>query len=95
MTIEPVNHFKMDFNLNDLSIQKPDRFSHWLAAPIQQVNDKLIEADNSLQQLVSGQAANLHQVMWNLEEAKMSFQLLEQVRNRLMTAYQEIIKEQI
>ncbi|MCE3044281.1 flagellar hook-basal body complex protein FliE [Legionella sp. 16cNR16C] len=95
MTIEPVNHFKIDFNLNNSNIQKPDQFSHWLAAPIQQVNDKLIEADHSLQQLVSGQTANLHQVMWNLEEAKMSFQLLEQVRNRLMTAYQEIIREQI
>ncbi|KTC68303.1 flagellar hook-basal body protein FliE [Legionella birminghamensis] len=94
MTIEPVNHFKIEL-MKEQPISQAGEFGHWLAAPLQQMNSKLIEADDSLQQLVSGQSVNLHQVMINMEEAKLSFQFLEQVRNRLMTAYQEIIREQI
>lgn len=70
-------------------------FANWLTDTVSATNDKLIEADNSLQRLASGQAVSLHQTMLTLEEAKLSFQYLEQIRNRLMTAYQDILREQI
>ncbi len=58
-------------------------------------NDHLLAADNALQQLASGQAESLHKTMLTLEEAKLSFQFLEQIRNRLISAYQDILREQI
>ncbi len=70
-------------------------FTHWLTDKVSETNDKLISADDALQQLASGQATSLHQTMLTLEEAKLSFQFLEQIRNRLMSAYQDILKEQI
>ena len=33
--------------------------------------------------------------MITLEQAKLSFQYLEQIRNRLMSAYQDLLREQI
>lgn len=72
-----------------------NEFSHWLTDKISETNDKLVAADDALQQLASGQATSLHQTMLTLEEAKLSFQFLEQIRNRLMSAYQDILKEQI
>ena len=72
-----------------------NEFSHWLTDKVSETNEKLVAADDALQQLASGQATSLHQTMLTLEEAKLSFQFLEQIRNRLMSAYQDILKEQI
>ncbi len=58
-------------------------------------NEHLLAADSALQQLASGQSTSLHQTMLTLEEAKLSFQFLEQIRNRLMSAWQDILREQI
>jgi flagellar hook-basal body complex protein FliE len=70
-------------------------FSNWLTNTVSATNDQLIGVDHALQQLASGETHNLHETMLTLEEAKLSFQFLEQVRNRLMSAYQDILREQI
>lgn len=75
--------------------QTPTSFEHALTETINTTNNKLLAADNALQELASGHASNLHQTMLTLEEAKLSFQFLEQIRNRMMNAYQEILREQI
>lgn len=70
-------------------------FANWLGDAISTTNTQLLAADETLQQLASGQAVSLHQSMLTMEEAKLSFQYLEQIRNRLMAAYQDILREQI
>jgi len=70
-------------------------FANWLTNAVGATNEQLLGADHALQQLASGQTTNLHQTMLTLEQAKLSFQFLEQVRNRLMSAYQDILREQI
>lgn len=70
-------------------------FSSWLGSQISETNEKLLSADLALEKLAGGEATNLHQTMLTMEQAKLSFQFLEQVRNRLMSAYQEILREQI
>ena len=77
-------------------IEKPAAsFAYWLSESISDTNHQLLAADNALQQLASGRTENLHQAMITMEEAKLSFQFLEQIRNRLMTAYQDILREQV
>ena len=70
-------------------------FGAWLAQSLGRVNQDLVRADESLQQLATGEAQNLHQVMIALEEARISMQLLVQVRNRLLESYQEILRMQV
>ncbi len=70
-------------------------FSSWLKESVNETNENLLAADTALVQLASGQSASLHQTMITMEKAKLSFQFLEQIRNRLMSAYQEIMREQI
>lgn len=78
------------------SMEKPAQpFSNWLLESVSNTNQQLLAADTALQQLASGQAVSLHETMLTLEEAKLSFQYLEQIRNRLMAAYQDILREQI
>lgn len=78
------------------AVEKPaPSFANWLTDTVSATNQDLLTADNALRQLASGQAVSLHQTMLTLEQAKLSFQFLEQIRNRLMTAYQDILREQI
>jgi len=65
------------------------------ARMISQVNQDVVGSQAAVQELALGDAQNLHQVMIRLEEAKLGFQLLVQVRNRLLEAYQEIMKTQV
>lgn len=70
-------------------------FANVLSKTVSDTNEHLLAADNALQHLALGDAASLHQTMLAMEQAKLSFQFLEQVRNRLMSAYQDILREQI
>lgn len=77
-------------------IEKPSlNFGNWVLDNITSTNDKLNAADTALDKLASGQAQNLHQTMLTLEEAKLSFEFMQQIRNRLLNAYQELLREQI
>lgn len=70
-------------------------FTQLLTHSISTTNSQLLAADQALQNLASGQATSLHETMLTLEEAKLSLQYLEQIRNRLMSAWQDLLREQI
>jgi flagellar hook-basal body complex protein FliE len=70
-------------------------FSNLVTDGIGQVNEQLMSSQVELQQLAAGAPVNLHQVMIGLEESRMSFQLLMQVRNRFLEGYQEVMRMQV
>jgi flagellar hook-basal body complex protein FliE len=70
-------------------------FSNVLGQMVQDVNAKQTVASQSLQDLQSGQNVSLHQTMIAMEEASVSFQLMVEVRNRLLDSYQEIMRMQV
>ncbi len=70
-------------------------FQNFLSNEVSSVNAKVVDADNAVRELAMGKAENLHEVMISLEEAKISFELMVQVRNRLVEAYQEVLRMRI
>jgi flagellar hook-basal body complex protein FliE len=70
-------------------------FSSLLGQMVQDVNAKQSVATQALQDLQSGQNVSLHQTMIAMEEASVSFQLMVEVRNRLLDSYQEIMRMQV
>jgi flagellar hook-basal body complex protein FliE len=48
-----------------------------------------------LSDVATGQAGNLHQVMLRMEEARMQFELFVQMRNKVLEAYQEVMRMQV
>jgi len=70
-------------------------FGSWFEQQLSEVNTKMAIADNGVQKLAAGDASNLHEVMMNLQEARMSMQLMMQVRNHLLDAYHEISQMQL
>lgn len=70
-------------------------FGTWFTEQLADVNNQLAVADHGVQRLAAGDASNLHQVMIDLEQAKVSLQLVMQVRNHLLDAYHELMQMQM
>lgn len=70
-------------------------FGRLISDGLSHVNEQLGASEVDLQRIATGDVQNLHQVMMRLEESRLSFQLLMQVRNRLLEAYQDVMKMQI
>jgi flagellar hook-basal body complex protein FliE len=66
-------------------------FGDVMKQAINRVNDMQIHADQSVQQLVKGQAG-IHETMIAMQKADISFRLLLQIRNKAMDAYREIMR---
>lgn len=70
-------------------------FEGTLARLVSGVNDKQTAAADTVRALTSGQNVSLHQAMISMEEASVSFQLMVEVRNKLLESYQELMRMQI
>ncbi len=70
-------------------------FRESLLQAIRQVNEFQLQADEMAQALAAGQAAEMHQVMLAAEKANLSLQFTLQVRNKIIEAYQEIMRMQV
>lgn len=67
-------------------------FGKFLEEMVSKVNDQQTAADKSIQSMATGESKGLHEVMLAVEKASVSFQLLTQVRNKAVEAYQEIMR---
>ncbi|HWU84443.1 MAG TPA: flagellar hook-basal body complex protein FliE [Rhodocyclaceae bacterium] len=73
----------------------PD-FAQVLKGAIDQVNQTQADAQKMAEGFATGQGnANLQDVMINLQKASLSFQQMTQVRNKLVTAYNDIMNTQV
>jgi flagellar hook-basal body complex protein FliE len=70
-------------------------FSNVLGGLIQEVSDKQTAANDAVTGLLGGKNVSLHQTMISMEEASVSFQLMVEVRNRLLDSYQELMRMQV
>jgi len=70
-------------------------FSSLLGKMVSEVNAQQQASAQSVSALQSGQNVPLHQAVISMEEASVSFQLMVEVRNRLLESYQEIMKMQV
>ncbi len=79
----------------DQAMETPD-FAQVLKSSIDQVNQTQLASDAQQKAFELGSPdANLQDVMVSLQKASLSFQTMVQVRNKLVTAYQEIMNMQV
>jgi flagellar hook-basal body complex protein FliE len=70
-------------------------FASWLAQQVDDVNTEVSQADMQVRQLAVGENTNIHQVMISLEKAHLSLELVVQVRNKVLEAYQNMMQMQV
>jgi flagellar hook-basal body complex protein FliE len=56
------------------------------------VNEMQNKADESIQKMVAGEITDVHQVMSTVEEANTAFNMMMEIRNKVMDAYQELMR---
>ena len=102
MTIEPVAFVPptataADLQSGVLGMVPPPApgFGEMVTQGLESLNKQLVASQADLQAVATGDAQNLHQVMIRLEETRLAFQLAVQVRNRLLEAYQDVMRMQV
>ncbi len=71
---------------------KSESFGSFLANSLDEVNRLKLDADQAVNDLASGQQKDLHQTMIALEKADVAFQLLMQIRNKIIAAYESVMR---
>ncbi|MCD4786556.1 MAG: flagellar hook-basal body complex protein FliE [Candidatus Eremiobacteraeota bacterium] len=59
------------------------------------VNESQLRAENSLESFSVGESENIHRVIVDMEEALLNLKFATQVRNKVVDAYQEIMRMQV
>ena len=60
-----------------------------------EVNEKQLASSQAVNDLLSGKDVPLHQAMIAMQEAGVAFQLMVEVRNKLLQGYQDLMRMQI
>jgi flagellar hook-basal body complex protein FliE len=86
-----------------ITAEKPDSgkqaggnpFGAVLKDAIQDINKLQNDADKSIAKVQLEDAGSIHEAMIALEKAGISFQVMMQVRNKILDAYQEVMRMQV
>lgn len=72
-----------------------ESFQGMLSDAIGSLGKLQAEADTSAARLVAGEPVELHEVLLATERVGIAFQLAVQVRNKVIEAYQEVMRMQV
>ena len=70
-------------------------FSDVLKEAIQTVDTLQDSSSRSVERFLSGEGEELHQTILSVQRAELAFDLAQQVRNKVVSAYQEIMRMQV
>ena len=71
------------------------RFADTLSEAIGRVEAYRAEAHNSVDSFLAGDSEDLHEVALKTQRAELSFEMFLQVRNKVVQAYQEVMRMQV
>ncbi len=74
---------------------KDESFGKIITDMLKDTNQQMLDADKAIEAFAAGKIENVHDVMIATEKASLSFQLTLQVRNKVIEAYQELMRMQV
>ena len=72
-----------------------ESFGQVLKQSLNEVNQLQNQADQAIDGLTTGQNTDIHYTMIAMEKADVAFRLLMQIRNKVITAYETIMRMQV
>lgn len=76
-------------------MQPETSFKEMMTQYLKDANDLQIKADSDIKKMIAGEDIDPHNVMIAVEKATMSFDLVMEIRNKMLEAYREIMKTQV
>lgn len=86
---------KVSGEVENKSNERESDFFAVLQDKLDAVNEKQITSENTTSAFISGEEVDVHKVMLDAEEAKLSLELAVQMRNKIVEAYQELNRMQL
>ncbi|BBO88302.1 flagellar hook-basal body complex protein FliE [Desulfosarcina ovata] len=65
-------------------------FSSYVKQMLKETNQKMLDSDQAIEDLTTGKNTDIHNTMIAMQKAEISFELVMQIRNKLIDAYDEI-----
>lgn len=95
-----INQFQIPPNTGVASTPKPNKsgkgnFAEVLKKSVDSVNELQSQADAAINDLATGKSKDVAQTIIMMEKADISFRLMMQVRNKIMQAYEEVMRMQV
>ncbi|NLJ84776.1 MAG: flagellar hook-basal body complex protein FliE [Halanaerobiaceae bacterium] len=78
-----------------LNEDKQVSFTELLKEKLNEVNELKITADRMTEDFILGRTDNIHQIMIATEKAKLALDLTVAIQNKVVSAYNEIMRMQI
>ena len=82
-------------NISGNSSVSGESFADSLKKAVNTVDSLQKDADVKMQELATGKSQNIHETMIAAEKADIALKLMVQVRNKIIDAYQEIMRMQV
>ena len=95
MVVNPIQAASLPQQMQETNQQQNVNFEDILNNYLDKTNDMQINADSAIQDLIAGNTSDIHSVLIATQEAQQSLELAVEVRNKLVDAYQEIMKMSI
>jgi len=70
-------------------------FSEVVEKAVNGVNEMQVQADNKSADLISGKTDDVHDVSIAMQRSKLSFELMMEIRNKLLDTYKEVSRIQM
>ncbi|MDR2443194.1 MAG: flagellar hook-basal body complex protein FliE [Deltaproteobacteria bacterium] len=70
-------------------------FADHLKATLENTNDLQFQAKTAMEELATGRNGNIHETLLSMSKAETSFKMVMQVRNKVLNAYQEVLRMQM
>ena len=86
---------RLDSSVNPVQPSRSSSFVEALQASLEQVNRLQLEADARINGLATGKQSDIHQTTIAVEKANVSFELLMQIRSKVISAYEKIMHMQV
>ena len=82
-------------NVPSPAVPQENSFGRMITDLLGQANAQQVGADQAVEQLVAGQSDSVHDVVLAVAKADLTFRLVLEIRNRLIDAYQEVMRMQV
>ena len=79
---------------NQNPVSEQASFGQWLNKSIEAVNQMQQDGDSAASKLVTGESKDIHGTMIAMQKASISMSLMMEVRNKIISAYDEIKRMQ-
>ena len=92
MAIPTISNESTKINPTVTSADAQQTFANSLKDAISKVNDQQIQSDTMTEKLINGGNVDLHTVMITSQKASITLNATMEVRNKVIEAYQEIMR---